>query len=383
MSSIRDTWQWLAFCVTGRIKRSHRYLSTGCLHGEHGYCQGASGQVGAKRPAQCKFCAAPCRCGCHKGQQSMSADAYDQRISAPPSKEAAAALRERLESGNVARRVVGPEEAEVLGLTPLDAQHPTRESKSERPFTTAREAIQQARGDEAVPRVPVTFGPCGEPAPPDTAERHDAITCPHPSTWFDRSVCPEPCGSMHERCARCGRAVDDCALTAHDEGEHAFCGGECNVDQAGQSEIIHAAPPLDEGITPCCRRTPFELPRIDRMTTDYALVTCRRVNAIAADPYDIAHDSEAKRIVRVLMMGSGLTEYGATAIRDAYLAEAMQGTVPVPRDALRRLVEVARWASSGPFFNAATDEPYPDAKARRALGALDDAGLLDQLKEED
>ncbi|MFI7890926.1 hypothetical protein ACIFUY_06635 [Streptomyces sp. CACIS-1.16CA] len=43
----------------------HHYLSTGCLHGEHGYCQGKTGMVGAKRPASCKFCGVACQCGCH------------------------------------------------------------------------------------------------------------------------------------------------------------------------------------------------------------------------------------------------------------------------------------------------------------------------------
>lgn len=44
----------------------HEYLSTGCLHGDHAYCQGTTGAVGAKRPAECKFCGAPCICDCHK-----------------------------------------------------------------------------------------------------------------------------------------------------------------------------------------------------------------------------------------------------------------------------------------------------------------------------
>ncbi|WP_103512939.1 hypothetical protein [Streptomyces sp. SM13] len=43
----------------------HHYLSTGCLHGEHGYCQGNTGKVGAKKPAECKFCGARCTCPCH------------------------------------------------------------------------------------------------------------------------------------------------------------------------------------------------------------------------------------------------------------------------------------------------------------------------------
>lgn len=44
---------------------SHHYLSTGCLHGDHGYCQGKTGKVGAKKPAACKFCGAACGCPCH------------------------------------------------------------------------------------------------------------------------------------------------------------------------------------------------------------------------------------------------------------------------------------------------------------------------------
>ncbi|WP_372344664.1 hypothetical protein [Streptomyces sp. KL116D] len=48
----------------------HIYLSTSCLHGEHGYCAGGTGQAGAKTPAQCKFCAAPCICPCHAADEA-------------------------------------------------------------------------------------------------------------------------------------------------------------------------------------------------------------------------------------------------------------------------------------------------------------------------
>ena len=44
----------------------HTYLSTGCRHGEHGYCQSHTGLSGAKKPSVCKFCGAHCICGCHK-----------------------------------------------------------------------------------------------------------------------------------------------------------------------------------------------------------------------------------------------------------------------------------------------------------------------------
>lgn len=53
----------------------HVYLSTSCLHGDtvlpdgrtgHQYCQSETGKTGAKTPAQCKVCAAPCICPCHQ-----------------------------------------------------------------------------------------------------------------------------------------------------------------------------------------------------------------------------------------------------------------------------------------------------------------------------
>lgn len=44
----------------------HEYLSTGCLHGEHIYCQSMTGRAGPKVPASCKFCGARCQCWCHE-----------------------------------------------------------------------------------------------------------------------------------------------------------------------------------------------------------------------------------------------------------------------------------------------------------------------------
>lgn len=44
----------------------HIYLSTGCYHNDHAYCQAMTGLAGAKRPASCKFCHAACQCPCHE-----------------------------------------------------------------------------------------------------------------------------------------------------------------------------------------------------------------------------------------------------------------------------------------------------------------------------
>lgn len=59
-----------------RLAGTHLYLSTGCLHGQHAYCQAMTGHAGAKRPATCKFTdeygCTPCVCACHRKDPSCS-----------------------------------------------------------------------------------------------------------------------------------------------------------------------------------------------------------------------------------------------------------------------------------------------------------------------
>lgn len=56
---------------------------------------------------------------------------------------------------------------------------------------------------------------------------------------------------------------------------------ELNADPAElaaarqQAETVHACPPGNSSLTPCCGKTPFELTRTDRLTYDLAEVTCR------------------------------------------------------------------------------------------------------------
>jgi uncharacterized protein (DUF433 family) len=56
--------------LTARDSDEHVYLSTSCLHFDHGYCGGSEGYDAAgdpfpKRPGQCKWCASACVCDCH------------------------------------------------------------------------------------------------------------------------------------------------------------------------------------------------------------------------------------------------------------------------------------------------------------------------------
>lgn len=46
-----------------------------------------------------------------------------------------------------------------------------------------------------------------------------------------------------------------------------------------QPEIVHSCPPDGSGLTPCCGRTPFELPLGDRISSE-ALVTCTTAPAV-------------------------------------------------------------------------------------------------------
>ena len=47
------------------------------------------------------------------------------------------------------------------------------------------------------------------------------------------------------------------------------------------TEKVHDCPRNGESVTLCCGRSPFELPRTDRMTLDPDLVTCNRAAAVS------------------------------------------------------------------------------------------------------
>ena len=55
---------------------------------------------------------------------------------------------------------------------------------------------------------------------------------------------------------------------------------------AAQYEVTHQCPPKRSGVMPCCGRTPFEVPRTDRMTVDLSLVTCQPCNPLVESVRD-------------------------------------------------------------------------------------------------
>lgn len=57
-------------------------------------------------------------------------------------------------------------------------------------------------------------------------------------------------------------------------------------------EVTHRCPPSGSGLTPCCNRTPFELPRSHRITLDPQLVTCGKSATPCCDQHGVGnHDS--------------------------------------------------------------------------------------------
>lgn len=58
----------------------------------------------------------------------------------------------------------------------------------------------------------------GDAVPAEEWDEADGM-CPNCQTsagenWFDRGVCPEPCGYMHTRCVACGHPYEGCVLMA-------------------------------------------------------------------------------------------------------------------------------------------------------------------------
>ncbi len=68
------------------------------------------------------------------------------------------------------------------------------------------------------------------------------------------------------------------------------------------TSIVHRCPIGDSGVTPCCERTPFELPRWHRITLDDALVT-------SGSGAQEATDGQMRRLIK---------RYGASAVEESF-----------------------------------------------------------------
>lgn len=146
----------------------------------------------------------------------------------------------------------------------------------------------------------------------------------------------------------------------------------------------------------------YTLADVRRMTDEEFLAvpgightSLRRIRRTLSRPGD-ALASLGRRIPETLAKGISRDEYAlAPASKPPVIGTARihldvaptPDTVLVPQEAFDRLVRVAMWVSRGQSM-AHTPDPspvvgarYPDAAARKALGALDDAGLLDAYRQ--
>ncbi|MCZ4602953.1 hypothetical protein O3S80_04030 [Streptomyces sp. Lzd4kr] len=85
---------------------------------------------------------------------------------------------------------------------------------------------------------------------------------------------PQP-ETQARRCAHNDVVYGLCTLAAlHD--------GDCVHEHQPKPEVVHACPPDGSGLTPCCGRTPFELPLSDRISSEVP-VTCPGPAVVQAD----------------------------------------------------------------------------------------------------
>ncbi|MER5815465.1 hypothetical protein [Streptomyces californicus] len=132
------------------------------------------------------------------------------------------------------------------------------------------------------------------------------------------------------------------------------------------------------------RPTPQEL--IEGHTADIA--TARRIHQ-ARPGVPVHHVLAVLEVLRALdeMGAIPAPEPPVVATARIQLDVAAAGTVPVPLETFDRLVRVAMWVSRGEHMAHVPDPSpligarYPDAAARKALGVLDDIGLLDTYQQ--
>jgi hypothetical protein len=150
------------------------------------------------------------------------------------------------------------------------------------------------------------------------------------------------------------------------------------TDQTADETTVHACPPPGSGLTPCCGRTPFELPPTDRMSLDPTAVTCSAAPAVQAPAADRA--ALRDRIAETLAAADGWRfghgfEFASMSdsLTGLYrgLADAVLAVLPAPTDRAAVLREAADAIEAEQTREEATawaqsDEPDPEVEAEGA-----------------
>ncbi|MFG3046294.1 hypothetical protein ACGFZR_15360 [Streptomyces sp. NPDC048241] len=182
--------------------------------------------------------AAPCTCGGHsihhlladshqpvsEASQPQAAAEYERAFTIPPSPETGAYIHDRLAAREAQRQQAHAEGEHTFCRSDCDSEQ------------------QDTAEDGELEMIRSRFS--GKP----TIATADPAMCPR---------CKGDNSEPFELCAQCAAVAGS---------------GQPDTEQEAV-EVVHGCPPDGSGLTPCCGRTPFELPRGDRISSE-APTTC-------------------------------------------------------------------------------------------------------------
>jgi hypothetical protein len=156
------------------------------------------------------------------------------------------------------------------------------------------------------------------------------------------------------------------------------------TDKTADETTVHACPPPGSGLTPCCGRTPFELPPTDRMSLDPTAVTCSAAPAVQAPAADRA--ALRDRIRRVLAQSDGFDPDELEPHDYQIQAAAIDAVLPAPADRAAVIAATAR-ACAEHLRSNWTDTWTADAARSLDLNAAriergEDTALLRRMADE-
>ncbi|MGW2720814.1 hypothetical protein [Streptomyces sp. NPDC001492] len=177
--------------------------------------------------------------------------------------------------------IVSREDVPVLAAMLAEAQQPDTEAQPEwaRPETEEEKLAKAQRMAKALSAPPVTPPEWASTTEWPNRHKRRGDRRVHATAPFETGVtrqfwtaCEKPIGKggyainhMPVDCRDCKRAITAVPVQPAADG---------SGEEARPTETVHRCPPDGSGLTPCCGRTPFELPISDRISSE-APVTCK------------------------------------------------------------------------------------------------------------